>query len=401
MRITDRVRAIKPSATLETTARAIRLRAEGVDLVDLGAGEPDFDTPEHIKRAAIDALARGATKYTAVSGTEELKQAIVSKLRRDNGLEYSTPEIIASAGGKHSLYNAFLALFDVGDEVIVPSPYWTSYPDMLALAGATPVILPAAESRGFKITAEELRRAITPRTRGFVLNSPSNPTGVAYEASELSEIVAVLRESPDVILISDDIYERILYDGRAVPPHAGVLAPELRERLVITNSVSKTYAMTGWRIGYTAAPADLVKAMTTLQGQSTSNPTSMAQAAAATALAGPQECVGEMVREFERRRDYVVARLREIPGVTVVEPDGAFYVFPNVSRYFGRRSANGEIRGGTDLATYLLEEGRVALVGGEAFGSPDHVRISYANSMANLAKAFDRIAESLARLAAV
>lgn len=395
MKISERVRAIRPSPTLEATARAIALRAQGVDLVDLAAGEPDFDTPEHIKRAAVEALARGATKYTAVGGTEALKAAIITKLRRDNGLEYSPQEVIASVGGKHSLYNAFLALFDPGDEVIVPSPYWTSYPDMLALAGATPVLLPAPESRGFKISAEDLRRVLTPRTRGFIFNSPSNPTGVAYAEAELRELIEVLRPVPHVAVISDDVYERILYDGRETPPHIGVLAPDLRDRLVIANSVSKSYAMTGWRIGYTAAPAPLVKAMATLQGQSTSNPTAVAQAAAAVALAGSQECVGLMVCEFERRRDFVVRRLAEIPGVSVVRPDGAFYVFPNVHAYFGKRWAKGEIRNGTDLALYLLEEGKVSLVGGDAFGSSDHIRISYANSMENLSKAFDRMEAAL------
>lgn len=395
MNVSQRVRAIRPSPTLGATARAIALRAQGVDLVDLGAGEPDFDTPEHIKQAAVEALARGETKYTAVGGTTALKTAIVAKLRRDNGLEYSPQEVVASVGGKHSLYNAFLSLFDEGDEVVVPSPYWTSYPDMLALAGARPVVLPAPESRGFKIAAEDLRRAITPRTRGFIFNSPSNPTGVAYGESELREIIDVLRRFPDVVVISDDVYECILYDGRATPPHMGVLAPDLRDRLVITNSVSKSYAMTGWRIGYTAAPAALVTAMTTLQGQSTSNPTAVAQAAAAAALAGPQECVGAMVREFERRRNFVVGRLREIPGIHLVRPDGAFYVFPNVRTYLGRRWAKGEIRNGSDLALYLLEEGKVSLVGGDAFGSPEHIRISYANSMENLSKAFDRMEAAL------
>lgn len=398
MKISERVRAVRPSPTLEATARAIALRAQGVDLVDLAAGEPDFDTPEHIKQAAIQALARGATKYTAVGGTEALKSAIVAKLRRDNGLEYSPREVIASVGGKHSLYNAFLAMFDPGDEVVIPSPYWTSYPDMLALAGAKPVFLPAPEARGFKISADDLRRAFTPRTRGFILNSPSNPTGVAYAEAELREIIEVLRSCPQVAVISDDVYERILYDGRATPPHIGVLAPDLRERLLIANSVSKSYAMTGWRIGYTAAPEPVVKAMTTLQGQSTSNPTSVAQAAAAAALAGSQECVGVMVREFEKRRDFVVRRLREIPGLSVVRPDGAFYAFPNIRSFIGKRWVKGEIRNGTDLATYLLEEGKVSLVGGDAFGASDHIRISYANSMENLSKAFDRMEVSLKAL---
>ncbi|MGH7855752.1 MAG: pyridoxal phosphate-dependent aminotransferase [Candidatus Binatia bacterium] len=399
MRISDRVRSIRPSPTLEATARAIALREQGIDLVDLGAGEPDFDTPEHIKQAAVEALAAGATKYTAVGGTEELKRAIVTKLRRDNGLQYSTSEVVVSCGGKHSLYNTFLALFQEGDEVILPSPYWTTYPDILTLAGARAVILEGAESDGFRISAEGLRRAITPRTRGFVLNSPSNPTGIAYGENELLAILAVLQDHPEVILVSDDVYERMLYDGRSVPPHPGVLAPDLRERLVISNSVSKSYAMTGWRIGYTAAPAAVIKAITTLQGQSTSNASSVAQAAAAAALMGPQECVDRMVREFEKRRDFVVARLREIPGLTVVRPDGAFYVFPNVSRHFGKRWSKGEIRSGGDMALYLLEEGRVALVGGEAFGSPDHVRISYANSLENLRKALDRVDEALRALA--
>lgn len=398
MKLSGRARSIRPSATLEATARAIALRAQGVDLIDLGAGEPDFDTPEHIKRAAVEALAQGATKYTAVGGTDALKKAIVAKLRRDNHLEYSPPEIIVSAGGKHSLFNAFLALFEAGDEVIVPSPYWTSYPEMIALAAATPIIVPGPESAGFKISPADLERTITARTKGFVLNSPSNPTGVAYDEAELRGLLGVLQAHAELIVISDDIYERMVYDGRSVPPHVGVIAPELRERLVVVNSVSKTYAMTGWRIGYTAAPADLVRAMTALQGQSTSNPTSVAQAAAAEALAGPQDCVDGMVREFEKRRNFVVKRLRAIPGVQVVKPDGAFYVFPNVRHYFGKHWSKGEIRNGTDVAMYLLEEARVTLVGGDAFGSADHVRISYANSMENLAKALDRVETALRAL---
>jgi aspartate aminotransferase len=398
LKISERIAAIRPSATLEVTARSIALRAQGVDVVDFGAGEPDFDTPEHIKQAAVAALARGETKYTPVAGSAALRDAIVTKLRRDNGLEYALGEVIASCGGKHALYNAFMAMFEPGDEVIVPTPYWTSYPDMLALAGVVSVLLPAPESRGFRIAADDLRQAISERTRGFILNSPSNPTGAAYAESELRELVEVLREFPEVAVVSDDIYERMVYDGRDVPPHVGVIAPELRDRLVVTNSLSKTYAMTGWRLGYTAAPAFLVKAMATLQGQSTSNPTSIAQAAGVAALLGPQDCVTEMVAEFEKRRDFIVERLRSIPDLEVVKPDGAFYVFPNVGAYLGKRAGSTTIGTGTDLAVYLLEHANVALVGGDAFGSPSHVRISYANSMENLARGCDRIGEALSCL---
>ncbi|GIW41280.1 MAG: aminotransferase [Candidatus Binatia bacterium] len=396
MKLSERVRRVKPSATMAVTEKAAELRARGVEVVDFGAGEPDFDTPEHIKRAAWRALEAGATKYTPVGGTRELKEAIVTKLRRDNGLEYAPSEVMAHCGGKHALYVAFQALFEDGDEVLLPAPYWVSYPDMLALAGARARILPTRVEEGFKLSAEALREAIGPGTRALVWNSPSNPAGVTYSEEELAAIARVLVES-ELFLVSDDVYEMMVYDGER-PPHLLRIAPELRERTLVVNSVSKTYAMTGWRVGYSAGPRELLAAMSKLQGQMTSNPSAVAQAAAAEALSGPQDCVGKMMAEFARRRDFIVERLRSIPGIRCPKPGGAFYVFPDCSAYMGRRWKGGEIRSGEDLALYLLEEAGVAVVGGTDFGYPTHIRISYATSRENLARGTDAMARALGRL---
>jgi aspartate aminotransferase len=398
VRLSSRLARIKPSATLAVTAALAELRRQGRDVIDFGTGEPDFDTPEHIKAAAVKALAAGKTKYTPVSGTLELKQAIVTKLARDNGLAYSPDEVIASCGGKHALLNAFLALFQEGDEVIVPAPYWVSYVDMLALADATAVIVPTNEEDGFRLSPAALEAAIGPRTRALVLNSPSNPTGSAYEAEELRALAEVCRRR-GLLVISDDVYERLTYDG-FVQRHILSVCPELRSHTLVISSCSKTYAMTGWRLGYTAGPKHVIAAMATLQGQSTSNPSSIAQAAAAEALAGPQSCVDEMVAEFARRRTFVLARLRAIPGVTVVAPRGAFYVLPNVGALLGRRIGERDLGSASQLASYLLAEFGLAVVAGEDFGAPRNIRISYATSMALLEQGLDRLELGLKAVAA-
>lgn len=394
MKLSDRLKLIKPSATMAVTEKATALRAQGVDLIDFGAGEPDFDTPESIKNAAAEAMRAGQTKYTPVGGTDALKTAIVTKLRRDNGLTYAKNEVLASCGGKHSLFLAFQALFGPGDEVVVPGPYWVSYADMLVLAGAQPHIVRTREENGFKLSPEELEQAITPQTKAIILNSPSNPTGVAYDERELAPLLDVIVRH-NLIVISDDVYEMMVYGGFRLG-HALHLRPELRDRTLVVNSVSKTYAMTGWRIGYTAGPAHVIKAMATLQGQMTSNPSSVAQAAAAQALSGPQQTVGLMVREFERRAEFVVKRLGAIKGVRCPKPQGAFYVFPNVAAYLNR-GGNG-FKTGDDLAAYLIEEAHVAVVGGSDFGYPEHIRISYANSMENLERGLDRADAALREL---
>ena len=391
--LSSRVALIKPSATMLVTEKAAALRGQGVDLIDFGAGEPDFDTPDHIKDAATAAMRAGQTKYTPVGGSDALKTAIVTKLSRDNGLFYEKHEVLASCGGKHSLFVAFQALFGPGDEVIVPAPYWVSYTDMLLLAGAVPHIVRSAEDDGFKLTPAALERSLTPRTRAIILNSPSNPTGAAYDTRELAPLAEIIARH-GLIVISDDVYEMMVY-GDFQLAHVLQLRPELRERTLVINSVSKTYAMTGWRIGYTAGPAHVIKAMATLQGQMTSNPSSIAQAAAAQALAGPQEAVPRMMHEFGRRRDFVVQRLRTIPRLHCTLPQGAFYAFPNVSGYLAPHTS---LQTGDTLAAYLIDTAHVAVVGGTDFGYPDHIRISYANSMQNLERGLDRIEAALAKL---
>lgn len=394
MKLSSRLNLIKPSATMVVTEKAAALRAQGVDLIDFGAGEPDFDTPESIKNAATDALRAGQTKYTPVGGTDALKTAIVAKLRRDNGLTYEKREVLASCGGKHALYVAFQVLFNAGDEVLVPAPYWVSYTDMLLLAGAVPRIVRSTEERDFKLTPEELEAAITERTAAIIINSPCNPTGAAYDERELAPLLEVVARHR-LIVISDDVYEMMVYGGFR-RGHVLQMRPELRERTLLINSVSKTYAMTGWRIGYTAGPAEVIKAMNMLQGQMTSNPSSIAQAGAARALGGSQETVPLMMREFERRRDFVVERLRAIPGVRCPKPQGAFYVFPNLSAYLNRGAP--ALKNGDDLAAYLIETAHVAVVGGTDFGFPEHIRISYATSMENLQRGLDRIEAALRKL---
>ncbi len=394
--LAERLSLIKPSPTLAVTAQVAALGRQGISVIDFGAGEPDFDTPEHIKAAAVAAINQGQTKYTPVGGTAAVKEAIIAKLERDNGLRYALSEVTTNSGGKHTLFNAFHALFGADDEVLIPTPYWVSYSDMVILTGARPKLLTTTEETGFKLTAAQLKAAIGPTSKALLLNSPSNPTGAAYTEHELDRLIEVI-EPTDLIVISDEVYEKFLYDS---PRCAQILArkPELRDRVLLVNSVSKTYAMTGWRLGYAAGPAELIKAIETLQSQSTSNPSSISQAAAVAALTGTQEPVGVMAAEFATRRNYIVDRLRAIPGLTCTLPEGAFYVFPNVSGYFGATGPDSRIESATDLALYLLEEARVALVAGEGFGAPDNVRISYATSMANLQKGMDQIEAALKRL---
>ena len=395
IKVASRLAVVKPSATFAMAAEAAALRKQGRDVIDLSAGEPDFDTPAHIKAAAEAALQRGMTKYTPVGGTDELKDAIVKKLARDNALTYERTEVMANVGGKHSLYTAFQALFDKGDEVVLPAPYWVSYPEMLVLADAVPKIVETSAESGFLMSPAQFEAAIGPKTVAVIINSPSNPTGATYDAAQLRALgeVALRR---NLLVITDDIYERLT----DVPvPHVGALVPGLRPRLIVINSLSKTYAMTGWRIGYTAAPVEVIKAMTVLQSQSTSNPTSIAQAAGVAALTGPQECVDEMAREFKARRELVVRLLRAIPGVKTTMPGGAFYVFPDVSAFFGRKTPEGQsIDTANDVAMYLLRQVAVASVPGEGFGAPAHVRFSYATSRAALEQGIGRVGEALGRL---
>ncbi|MCX4025222.1 pyridoxal phosphate-dependent aminotransferase [Endozoicomonas sp. SM1973] len=385
-----RVSAIKPSPTLAVTSRAAALRAEGKDIIGLGAGEPDFDTPKHIKDAAIAAINAGQTKYTAVDGTTELKQAIINKLANDNQLTYQPNQILVSSGGKQSFFNLALALLNPGDEVIIPAPYWVSYPDMVKIAEAEPIIIPTLEENRFKLTAEQLSAAITDKTRLVVLNSPSNPTGVAYTKADLAALAEVLQAHPNILVATDDMYEKILWSDE---PFSNILnaAPDLYPRTIVLNGVSKAYSMTGWRIGYAAGPATLIAAMKKIQSQSTSNACSISQAAATAALSNSQECVKEMVKAFKVRHDLVVERLNQLPGVSCIEADGAFYAFANFSEAMNNKGMNSDV----DFAEYLLEQAGVALVPGSAFGAPGYMRLSYATSEVILNEALDRIHQAL------
>ena len=389
--LSARVQRIKPSPTLAVTALAAQLRAEGRDVIGLGAGEPDFDTPEHIKQAAIEAIHAGMTKYTPVDGTPQLKQAVIDKFRRDNGLEYAPDQILVSCGGKQSFYNLCQALLNPGDEVVIPAPYWVSYPDMVLLAEGKPVIVSAGQDQHFKLRPEQLERVLTDRSKLFVLNSPSNPTGVAYTREELAQLGEVLRRFPQVFVATDDMYEHILFGEKQFSNILNA-CPELYERTIVLNGVSKAYSMTGWRIGYAGGPRPLIAAMKKVQSQSTSNPTSISQAAARAALEGDQGCVREMVQAFEARHAYVVERLNAMPGVRCLPSDGTFYSFPNVSDAI---EALDGVEDDVQLAQMLLEKAGVALVPGSAFGAPGHVRISFATSMENLEKALDRIEQTL------
>jgi len=397
MKLADRVHKIQPSPTLAIDAKAKALKAQGIDVIGFGVGEPDFDTPENIRQAAKRAIDSGYTRYTAVGGTDELKDAIISKLKRDNGLEYRRDQITVACGAKHSLYNISQALIQEGDEVIIPVPYWVSYPDQVLLAGGKPVFITADEQNAFKITPELLERAISPKTKALVLNSPSNPTGTSYSREELKKLGDVCLKH-DFIIISDDIYEKLLYD-RLCFSNIATAVPELQSRTIVVNGVSKTFAMTGWRIGYAAGPTEIISAMTKLQSQSTSNPSSIAQKAAVEALNGPQDTVMMMTAEFEKRRTYIVERLNAIPGFSCFMSTGAFYAFPNVSALYGKSFSGKAISNSTDLCAFFLEQARVAIVPGIAFGADNFVRFSYATSLENIRKGIDRIEEAVSRLA--
>ena len=396
MKLADRVNKIQPSPTLAIDAKAKALKAQGVDVVGFGAGEPDFDTPANIKEAGKKAIDAGFTKYMPVGGADDLKDAIIAKMKKDHGLDYTRDEISVACGAKHSLYNISQALIQEGDEVIIPAPYWVSYPDQVVLAGGTPVFIETDEATAFKITPQQLEQAITKNTKALILNSPCNPTGTSYTVDELKALGQVCLKY-DFLVISDDIYERLLYDGLVFSNIAQVV-PELKARTIIVNGVSKTFAMTGWRIGYACGPKELMAAMTKMQSQSTSNATSIAQKASVEALNGPQEAVAAMVLEFEKRRSYIVERLNAMPGVKCFKSTGAFYVFPNFSGVYGK-SFNGKVIGNsTDFAAYLLEEAKVALVPGVAFGADNYARLSYAISMENIKKGMDRIEEAIKNL---
>lgn len=396
MKLAERTKAIKPSPTLAMNAKANALKAAGEDIINFGVGEPDFDTPENIKEAAIKALRDGFTKYTAVDGIEALKNAIIDKFKKDNNLTYKKDEILVSCGAKHSLYNIAEALFGPGDEVIIPAPYWVTYPDQVLLNDAIPVIAATDEKNSFMITPEILKQKLTKKTKALILNSPSNPTGLAYDRDALTKIAELAIEH-DFYIISDEIYEKLVYDGFK---HISIasLGEEIKQRTVVVNGLSKSHAMTGWRLGFTAGPADITKAMTNIQSQSTSNATSIVQKAAVEALTGPQDFLVTMLAEFDKRRKYMVERLNAMKGITCKTPVGAFYAFPNVSSYFGKKFNGAPINNSLELSTYLLEQAKVALVPGSAFGDDKYIRLSYATSMENVKKGLDRIEEALGKL---
>ncbi|EDN67216.1 aspartate aminotransferase [Beggiatoa sp. PS] len=390
VQIAHRVQAIKPSPTLAVTARAAEMRAAGHDIIGLGAGEPDFDTPQHIKDAGVDAINKGYTRYTPVDGIPPLKQAIIDKFARDNQLTYGMKQILVSCGGKQSFYNLAQALLDPGDEAIIPAPYWVSYPDMVMLAGGVPVIISGQIQQGFKITPKQLKGAITGKTRLFVINSPSNPTGVHYTPDELAELGKILLEHPKIVIATDDMYEHILWEGT---PFKNILnmCPDLYDRTMVLNGVSKAYAMTGWRIGYAGGPESLIQKMKTIQSQSTSNPTSISQYASLTALKGDQSFIQGMVNTFKERHDFVLKSLLEIKGVECLPCQGTFSIFPRVQGVMDRLGIKTDV----ELSEFLIEKAKVALVPGSAFGAPGFVRISFATSMENLKKALERLHNAL------
>ncbi len=390
IQLSTRVQAIKPSPTLAVSARAAELRAEGKEIIGLGVGEPDFDTPVHIKQAAIKAIGDGFTKYTAVDGTPPLKQAIANKFKNDNGLDYTAKQILVSVGGKQSSFNLAQALLNDGDEVIIPAPYWVSYPDIVMLAGARPVIINAPISQQYKITPEQLDKAITPKTRLFIINSPSNPTGLCYTKAELTALGDVLRKHPQVLIATDDMYEHILWHAE---PFCNILmaCPDLYNRTIVLNGVSKAYSMTGWRIGYAAGPEKLIQAMKKIQSQSTSNPTSISQVAAEAALRGDQQCVANMVKAFKARHDFLYAGLQKISGIECLPGDGTFYSFPNVEQAMKKLGINTDV----EFAEHLLQAAGIAIVPGSAFGAPSCIRLSFAVSMETLADALARLEKAV------
>jgi len=384
--VSNSLKRIKPSPTIAVTQKARELKAAGKDVIGLGAGEPDFDTPENIKKAAIDAINKGDTKYTAVDGTPALKQAIINKFKKENNLEYSTNEITVGTGGKQVIYNALMATLNKGDEVIIPAPYWVSYPDMVLLAGGNPKIVKCNESDGFKLTPKNLKKAITKKTKWLILNSPSNPTGASYTRREIEILSEVLIKNKNIHILSDDIYEHIVYDNFNFFTIAQI--SKLKNRTLTMNGVSKSYAMTGWRIGYAAGPKEIIKAISKIQSQSTSNPSSISQAAAVEALNGPQDFIQERSEAFKERRDFVVNSLNNIKGISCLKPNGAFYVFPSCKKLLGKKT---KLKTDKDFVEKLLEKSLVAVVQGSAFGLDGYFRISYATSMDNLKKSLERI----------
>ena len=388
--ISDSLKKIKPSPTIAVTQKARELKAAGKDVIGLGAGEPDFDTPENIKQAAIKAINDGDTKYTAVDGTPALKKAIVEKFKKENNLDYTADQITVGAGGKHVIYNAMMATLNEGDEVIVPAPYWVSYPDIVLLAGGKPVVMECDEKQSFKINPSDLEKFITPKTKWIILNSPSNPTGACYTEKEIREIAKVLEKHTQLYILSDDIYEHVTYEGFKFFTVAQI--QNLKERVLTMNGVSKAYSMTGWRIGYAAGPKEIIKAIAKIQSQSTTNPSSISQAASVEALSGTQDFIKKRADSFQERRDFVVKALNDIDGIECLNPDGAFYVFPSCKGLMGKKDTNGkEIKSDTDFVQSLLENSGIAVVQGSAFGLEGFFRISYATSMDNLKKALEKI----------
>ncbi len=393
MYISKRLQSIKPSPTLAIDAKAKALKAKGVDIISFGTGEPDFDTPQNIKDAAINAINSGFTKYCPVSGTPDLKDAIIKKFKEDNNLEYTREEVMVSCGGKHSLFNLFQTIFDEGDEVIIPAPYWVSYPDMAVLAGAVPVFITTSDKNHFKVKPTEIEKVITKKTKAFILNSPSNPTGNTYTKEELEEIADICIKN-NLLIISDEIYEKLVYDNFKFFSIAQV-SKEVKEHTVVVNGVSKAFAMTGWRIGYAAGPKEIITAMSKMQSQSTSCPTSISLKAATEALNGDKSCLETMRVEFEKRRNYIVDRLNKINGITCLKPEGAFYVFPNISNLL-EKTYNGKlINTDIELADYLLEEAKIAVVPGSAFGAKGFIRFSYATSMEKIVEGLNRLEAAL------
>ena len=396
MKLGPLTKVLRPSPTLAVTMKAKALQKEGRDIIGFGAGEPDFDTPDNIKAAAIRAIEEGFTKYTPVGGIDELKDAVIEKLRKDNGLVYTRPQIVVSTGAKHTLFNMAQVLFGQGDEVIIPAPYWVSYPDIVLLADATPVMVDADESEGFKLTPAKLKKAITAKTKALILNSPSNPTGAAYTFDQLKALADVLKGT-EIIVVSDDIYEKVVYDDFRFSNMANV-SEEMKEKTIVVNGLSKSHAMTGWRMGYAAGPNNVIAAMTEIQSQSTSNATSIVQKASIEALLGDQSFIPKMVAEFKRRRDTIVKALNDIPGITCPLPPGAFYVFPRVSALYGKQYQGKTISTSNDFSEFLLEAANVAVVPGGAFGNDDYIRLSYATSMELIVEGMKRIAGAVAKL---
>lgn len=391
--ISKRVAAIKPSPTLVIDAKAKTLKQQGVDILNFAPGEPDFDTPSNIKNAGIHAIINGYTKYCPVGGTPELKDAVIKKFERDNNLQYAQNEILVSCGAKHSIYNLLQTIIDDGDEVIIPAPFWVSYPDMVIIAGGKPIIVSADDKSGFKVNAKQIKEAVTEKTKAIIINSPSNPTGAAYTAAELQEIADICLEK-DILIIADDIYEKLVYDGFKFTSVAS-LSPKIKEKTIVINGLSKAYSMTGWRIGFAAGNKEIIAGMSKVQSQSTSNPTSISLKAAVEALNGPQDSVEMMRVEFEKRRNYILERLLAIKGISCQKPQGAFYVFPNIKEFLGKTIKGKKINTDMDFADLMLEEAKIAIVPGSPFGADGYVRFSYATSMDNIKEGLDRFERTI------